>query len=242
MLGASSPVDITFDGLLVVMVMAVVIPLALGLFPRLPLPGSVVEILAGIIIGPAVLGWVSPDRAIQVLAKLGVAFLLFLAGLELDFDRLRGRPLQFGLVGFGASIILGLAVTIPLGLTDVVIDPLLVTIILSATSLGIVMPVLKDAEHGHDPARHPGHRVLLGRGVRRDRAAVDVLLGQRGAPSDPDRREARRAGAHRGGHRVGGRTRRTGGTGSTTPSPSSRTPARRSASASRSWPSSRSWC
>ncbi len=146
MLGASSPGDITFDGLLVVMVMAVVIPLALGLFPRLPLPGAVVEILAGIIIGPAVLGWVTPDRAIQVLAKLGVAFLLFLAGLELDFDRLRGRPLQFGLIGFGASIILGLAVTIPLGLTDVVIDPLLVTIILCATSLGIVMPVLKDAE------------------------------------------------------------------------------------------------
>jgi len=137
--------DVTFDGLLVVMIIAVVIPLALGLFPRLPLPGSVVEIMAGILIGPAVLGWVSQDRAIAVLAKLGVAFLLFLAGLELDFDALRGRPLQFGLIGFAGSIGLGLLVTTPLGLTDVIIDPLLVTIILCATSLGIVMPVLKDA-------------------------------------------------------------------------------------------------
>jgi Kef-type K+ transport system membrane component KefB len=145
MLGAAPAGEVTFDGLLAVMVLAVVIPLALGLFPRLPLPGSVVEIMAGIVIGPAVLGWVSPDRAIEVLAKLGVAFLLFLAGLELDFDALRGRPLQFGLIGFAGSIALGLVVTIPLGLTDVIIDPLLVTIILSATSLGIVMPVLKDA-------------------------------------------------------------------------------------------------
>ncbi|MGZ6965883.1 MAG: cation:proton antiporter domain-containing protein, partial [Acidimicrobiia bacterium] len=115
--------DVTFDGVLVVMVLAVVIPLALGLFPRLPLPGSVVEILAGILIGPAVLGWVTPDRAIQVIAKLGVAFLLFLAGLELDFNALKGRPLRFGLIGFAMSVALGLVVTIPLGLTDVIIDP-----------------------------------------------------------------------------------------------------------------------
>ena len=141
----AAPVEVTFDGLLVVMILAVVIPLALGLFPRLPLPGSVVEIMAGILIGPAVFAWVSQDRAIEVLAKLGVAFLLFLAGLELDFDALRGRPLQFGLIGFAGSIGLGLVVTTPLGLTDVIIDPLLVTIILCATSLGIVMPVLKDA-------------------------------------------------------------------------------------------------
>jgi Kef-type K+ transport system membrane component KefB len=143
--GAADTAEITFNGLLMVMILAVVIPLALGLFPKLPLPGSVVEITAGILIGPAVLGWVTPDRAIEVLAKLGVAFLLFLAGLELDFDALRGRPLRFGLTGFAISVGLGLVLTIPLGLTDVILDPLLVAIILSATALGIVMPVLKDA-------------------------------------------------------------------------------------------------
>ena len=62
-----------------------------------------------------------------------------------------------------------------------IIDPLLVTIILSATSLGIVMPVLKDAGQ-RDPARHARDRGLLGRGVRRDRAAVDVLLRRTGSP------------------------------------------------------------
>jgi Kef-type K+ transport system membrane component KefB len=137
--------EIEFDGLLIVMVIAVAIPLGLGLFPRLPLPPSVVEILAGILVGPAVLAWVEMDEAISVLAKLGVAFLLFLAGLELNFVALRGRPLRFGLITFAASVGIGLVTTIPLGLTDLILDPLLVTIILSATSLGIVMPVLKDA-------------------------------------------------------------------------------------------------
>jgi Kef-type K+ transport system membrane component KefB len=141
--GAES--EVTFDGLLLVMVLAVAIPLALGLFPRLPIPGSVVEILAGILIGPVVLDLVDSDRAIEVLAKLGVAFLLFLAGLELDFDHLKGNPLRFGLISFALSVGLGLVFTVPLGIADVIIDPLIVTIILSATSLGIVMPVLKDA-------------------------------------------------------------------------------------------------
>jgi Kef-type K+ transport system membrane component KefB len=137
--------EIAFNGLLGVMVLAVMIPLALGLFPKLPVPGAVVEILAGILVGPAVLAWIEPDEAISVLAKLGVAFLLFLAGLELDFDALRGRPLRFGLITFAASIAIGLFTTVPLEIAGVIIDAELVTIILCATSLGIVMPVLKDA-------------------------------------------------------------------------------------------------
>src|SRR5260370_1263127 len=71
-----------YADLLAVMRRAAVIPLLLGLVPRLPVPDSVLEILAGIVVGPAVLGWVSQDEVIAVLSRLGVAFLLFLAGLE----------------------------------------------------------------------------------------------------------------------------------------------------------------
>jgi Kef-type K+ transport system membrane component KefB len=79
-----------------------------------------------------------------VFAKLGVAILLFLAGLELDFAKLRGRPLKLGIWAFVLSLVIGLAFTLPLGAADVIINPLLVAIILSSTSLGIVAPVLKD--------------------------------------------------------------------------------------------------
>jgi hypothetical protein len=48
------------------------------------LPSVVVEIVAGIIVGPSVLRWVKIDQPINVVALLGLAFLLFLAGLEID--------------------------------------------------------------------------------------------------------------------------------------------------------------
>ncbi|MCI0632974.1 MAG: cation:proton antiporter [Actinobacteria bacterium] len=136
--------EVDFSETMLVMVAAVSVPLLLGLFPRVPVPASVLEIVAGIVIGPSVLGWVSPDEAIDVLARLGVAFLLFLAGMELDFRFLRGRPLRLGLAGYALSVGIGLVITAVLGVTDVIIDPLLVAIILSATALGIVVPVLKD--------------------------------------------------------------------------------------------------
>jgi Kef-type K+ transport system membrane component KefB len=141
---AATP-DVDFGNLLVVMVLAASIPLLMGLVPRLPVPSSVVEILAGIVFGPAVLGLVESGPVVSVLAKLGVVFLLFLAGLEIDFHVLRGRPLRLAWLGFALSLAIGILLTLPLGAFDVIIDPLYVTIVLSATSLGIVMPVLKDA-------------------------------------------------------------------------------------------------
>jgi hypothetical protein len=85
--------DVDFSGVLLVMGVAVAIPLLLALTPRLPVPPSVVEILAGVVIGPALLGLVEPsDEVIRVMAKHGVAFLLFLAGLELDFRRATRQP------------------------------------------------------------------------------------------------------------------------------------------------------
>jgi Kef-type K+ transport system membrane component KefB len=109
------------------------------------LPSIVLEILLGIVIGPHVLGWVSIDTPIQVMSLLGLAFLLLLAGFEVDYKRFRGRLLGVTALGFALSF--GLAVLIGLGLYagGLVKSPLLIGIALSATSLGIVIPVLKDA-------------------------------------------------------------------------------------------------
>jgi Kef-type K+ transport system membrane component KefB len=133
-----------FSGLLVVVAVAFAAPFLLGLFPRVRLPSVVLEILAGIAIGPAILGWVELDQTIEVLSLLGLAFLLFLAGLEIDFSELRGRLL--GLAALGWAISFAIAVLAGLGLSAVglVETPLLVAIILSATSLGVIIPVLAD--------------------------------------------------------------------------------------------------
>ena len=98
---------------MIVMIAAVAVPLLLGLAPSLPIPSSVLEIAAGILLGPAVLNWVTDDTVITVFSQLGVALLLFLAGLELDFRKLRGRPLKLGLLSFVASLAIGLALALP---------------------------------------------------------------------------------------------------------------------------------
>jgi len=75
---------------------------------------------------------------------MGLAILLFLAGLEIDFSRLRGRLLQLALVGWALSFAIAFAVALLLKAVDLVETPLLVAIILCATSLGVIIPVLKD--------------------------------------------------------------------------------------------------
>ena len=87
--------NVSFSGLLIVAVVAFLAPLLLGLSPARRLPAVVLEIVAGIVIGPAVLGWVKVDLPISILSVFGLAFLLFLAGLEVELERLRGRLLLF---------------------------------------------------------------------------------------------------------------------------------------------------
>src|SRR5690349_7591119 len=99
--------DVSFTNLLVVSAVAVLAPLLAGFFPRLRIPAVVLEIAGGIIVGPSVLGWAHTDLPVQILALFGLAFLLFLAGLEIDVHRLRGRPLRFALAGYLLTLVLG---------------------------------------------------------------------------------------------------------------------------------------
>jgi Kef-type K+ transport system membrane component KefB len=135
----------SLTNLLLVSVVAFAAPFVLGLFPRLRLPSVVLEIVAGIVIGPSLLGIVTADQAVSVIALMGLTFVLFLGGLEIDLRKLRGPVLRLTAVGFVLSF--GVAVVVALGLkaAGLVDTPLLVAIILCATSLGVLVPVLKDA-------------------------------------------------------------------------------------------------
>src|SRR5919109_4483251 len=166
-----SAVDVSFTNVAVVAAVAFLAPLALGLVPRLRLPAVVLEIVLGIVVGPQALGWAKVDGAVQVLNLIGLAFLLLIAGLEVDFDRLRGRLLRVSGLGFVASV--GIASVIGLGLRagGLVRSPLLVAIMLSATSLGVVIPVLKDGGRADSPF---GQLVLAGASIA-DIATVVLL-------------------------------------------------------------------
>jgi Kef-type K+ transport system membrane component KefB len=137
--------DLAFTNLLIVTAVGLAAPLALGLVPALRFPSIVLEIVAGIVVGPALLGWVEVDDPVRVFSTVGLAYLLFLAGLEIDFQRLRGRVLRLALVGFALSLALAVVAGLLLKAGGFVSQPLFVAIVLSATSLGVLVPVLKDA-------------------------------------------------------------------------------------------------
>ncbi len=134
-----------FTDLLVVVAVAFAAPFLLGLFPRVRLPSVVVEIVAGIVVGPSVLGIVEVDQVIEVLALVGLGFVLFLAGLEIEFEKLRGPVLRLTALGFVVSFGIAVGVSFALSAGGLVETPLLVAIILCATSLGVIVPVLKDS-------------------------------------------------------------------------------------------------
>jgi Kef-type K+ transport system membrane component KefB len=138
--------ELEFTNLLLVGVVAFSAPFVLGLAPAVRLPAVVLEIGVGIAIGPSGLGWVEIDEPVEVLSLIWLAFLLFLAGLEVDLRRLRGRTLRLTAFGFLLSFAVGLVCGLALDAGDFIKSPLLIGIILTSTSLGVVVPVLKDSD------------------------------------------------------------------------------------------------
>ena len=137
--------NISFNSVLIIAATAVLVPLISGLLPRLPVPGAALEVIAGILIGPSVLGWARIDAPVQVLSDLGLGMLLFLAGLEIDIERLRGPLARLAVSAFAVSAVLALLCAYAFRLAGQAEQPLLLAIILMSTSTGLLLPLLKDA-------------------------------------------------------------------------------------------------
>src|SRR6266536_64345 len=131
--------------LVIVVAVAVLAPIVATLPPRLRLPAVVAETILGILVGPRVLGFVEPNAPLGFFGTLGLAFLFFLAGLELDLSRLRGRPIQLAASGWGISIALGLGVGFALQSIGFVASGLLIGVAISTTALGTLVPILRDS-------------------------------------------------------------------------------------------------
>ena len=161
----------SLDALLIVVAVAFAAPFLLGLAPGLRIPAVVLEIVAGILVGPSVLGWVEIDGTLEVMSTLGLAFLLFLGGLEVDFAQLRGRVLRLTLGGYALSLAIAVGVSLAFAAGGLVETPLLVAIALGSTSLGVLIPVLKDTRRIETPL---GRLVLAGGSIA-DFAAIILL-------------------------------------------------------------------
>ena len=80
--------------ILVVAAIAALAPVLADLSRRAAVPVVVAEIVLGIIVGPQVLDLAQTDDFITALSTFGLAFLFFLAGMEIDFERIRGAPIE----------------------------------------------------------------------------------------------------------------------------------------------------
>jgi len=164
--------EVSFYPLLLVISLAFLVPIVLSRFKKLTLPIVVGEIIAGIIVGRSGFGWVGhEDEILTLLSEFGFVFLMFLSGMEIDFSNLGletlGRekkkdqpynPLVISGMNFGLTLVLSTLFGFLLVRLQLVDSPWMIALILSTTSLGVVVPVLK--EQGLSQGRY-GQTLLI---------------------------------------------------------------------------------
>jgi Kef-type K+ transport system membrane component KefB len=102
------------------------------------------ELLAGVVIGPHVLG-LHVDEFLSFFSDLGLALLFFFAGYEIDIGRISGQPLRLALFGWGLSLIIAYALAGALSLAGVVVSALYTGSALTTTAMGTLIPILSDS-------------------------------------------------------------------------------------------------
>ncbi|MFE2867939.1 cation:proton antiporter [Embleya sp. NPDC059259] len=167
--------------LLIVLALAFAAPLVADLLGRrIPVPTVVFELLLGVLAGPSALDWVHEGAVLTYLADFGLAFLMFLAGFEIDPTRLSGRPLRRATLGWALSLVVGLLFGLLLVWSGSTMSRLVVGLALTTTALGTLLPILRDA--GALPTRFGTQVMAIGTlGEFGPIVAVSLLLSGRNA-------------------------------------------------------------
>lgn len=139
---------------------AVLAPILAELSGRLAIPSVVIELGFGILLGPTVFGWVSSTGIVDQLADFGLAYLMFLAGFELDLPRFRGRPIGLASVSWVGSLILAGIAGLVLVLSGHRHGDITIGLALCTTALSTLLPILHDA--GILPTEFGRHALAIG--------------------------------------------------------------------------------
>ena len=123
-------------------------------------PVVVLELMMGILIGPEVLGLAHSDDFIEFFANLGLGMLFFFAGYEIDFDRIKGKPMELGAVGWLLSVALAYGIGGVLAAAGVVVSFLYTGSAMATTAIGTLIPILRD--NGELKTRFGTHLLAAG--------------------------------------------------------------------------------
>ncbi|MGH8876188.1 MAG: cation:proton antiporter [Stackebrandtia sp.] len=176
--------DDAWLGAVLVFAAAVIAPLMTDRFAnRFPLPTPVIEILLGILLGPAILNLVIDVGVASDLSELGLAMLFFMAGYEIEFARIKGSPLRLAGFGWLLSVLIGVGTAWAMFLDARV--GLLIGVAVSTTALGTILPMVRDAGLLNKPVG--AHIMAVGAvGEFAPIVAVAVLYGsEHGRESSP---------------------------------------------------------
>lgn len=124
---------------------AVAAPLLAEIPLGFKVPVVVIEVVLGVVLGPHVLGLVQFEGFVVTMFLLGMAATLFMAGMELEFSEIKGRSLSLAAGGWAVSVLLSITVVGLLHLIPEVHAPLMVTLALCTTGLGVLVPIFRDS-------------------------------------------------------------------------------------------------
>jgi Kef-type K+ transport system membrane component KefB len=166
--------------LTVIVLIATLAPLIAGMVRRPRIPEVVLLLVLGIAVGPQALGLAETTSEIELIANLGLGFLFFLAGYELDLSVLRGSTGTASVGAWLAALTLAMAIVGALAAIGFVKAFLPVTIALTTTALGTLLPILRDSGE----LTTPFGRAILANGAVGEFlpiVAISVFLGAKGA-------------------------------------------------------------
>lgn len=133
--------------LLMISLVSVIAPILSEKMKWIFVPSIIFELVLGMLIGPQVFNWVQPVFQIDVLATIGLTFLIFLAGFGINLEKIRGKPLLLASISWLLSLLL--AVIFVFGMTDVglTLEIAVVSLALTTTALGALLPILQDTHN-----------------------------------------------------------------------------------------------
>src|SRR5215217_8175542 len=133
------------SSLTVIIIAAVLAPIGAEWLKRFRIPGVVLELGLGILIGPFVLELAKATDIVSAFGNLGLSFLMFLAGFEIDLDRIRGRPLGRATVAWLLSLVLAVGIGGLMVVEGFALSTMLIALALTTTALGTLLPMVRDA-------------------------------------------------------------------------------------------------
>jgi Kef-type K+ transport system membrane component KefB len=139
-------IEVDAESFFAIVTVAALAAITVAVVPkRFAPPVVVVELLLGIVIGPEVLGLAHTDDFIDFFANLGLGMLFFFAGYEIDFERIKGKPLKLGALGWLLSIALAYGIGGALAAAGVVVSFLFTGSAMATTAIGTLIPILRDS-------------------------------------------------------------------------------------------------